>query len=265
MPAAELNGLKLDYIDTGGDGTALLLIHGFPFHRHMWDPQVEALGKGFRLLVPDLKGFGSSEAPEDRSAYTVDSYADEIKAVLDHAGVDKAVIAGLSMGGYVALAFMRKYPDAAAALVLANTRAEADPPAGIEKRTNQQNQVGKEGIAGLIEAMPGALLSEKTKANHPDVADRVRAVMDSPAAGYIGALEAMKQRPDSSAGLSAIKVPTLVIVGEDDPLIPADASRTLHEAIGGSKLVVIPEVGHLSNLEAPQAFNKALEEFLSDL
>jgi 3-oxoadipate enol-lactonase len=265
MPVTEVNGLKLDYTDTGGDGPAVLFIHGFPFDRHMWDPQVEALKGGWRLLVPDLKGFGSSEAPDNRSSYTVDSYADELKAVLDDAGADKAVLVGLSLGGYIALAFMRKFPEAVTALVLANTRAEADPPEGIEKRTNQQNQVSSEGTAGLIEAMPGALLSEKTKANHPDVADRLRGTMDNPPAGYIGALETMKQRPDSSAGLANIKVPTLVLVGEDDPLIPPDASRSLHEAIGGSRLVVIPEAGHVSNLEAPEAFTKALEEFLSEL
>ena len=265
MPSTQNDGLTISYRDTGGDSTPVLLIHGFPFNGGMWDPQVEALGDRWRFVIPDLRGFGGSEAPEDRSRYSVDAFASDVRAVLDDAGIDKAVVCGLSMGGYVALAFLRSYKERTAGLVLANTRAEADPPEGIEKRTGQQKQVAGEGIAGLVEAMPNALTSEKSRSNDPGVVDRVRSVMDNPAAGYIGALEAMKQRPDSTPDLAGIDLPTLVVVGADDPLIPPDASRSLHQAIAGSQLVEIPEVGHLSSLEAPEAFNRALEDFLTSL
>lgn len=264
MPSTSNDGLTISYRDTGGDSTPVVLIHGFPFNAQMWEQQVEALGDKWRLIVPDLRGFGGSDAPEDRDRYSVDAFASDVRAVLDDAGVDKAVVCGLSMGGYVVFALLRQSRDRVAGVVLANTRAEADPPEGIEKRTNQQKQVASDGISGLVEAMPNALTSEKSRSNDPAVVERVRAVMDNPAPGYIGALEAMKQRPDSTGDLASITVPTLVITGSDDPLIPPGASRSMHEAISGSELVEIPEAGHLSNLEAPDAFNRALEGFLGN-
>ncbi|MGH3118509.1 MAG: alpha/beta fold hydrolase, partial [Gaiellales bacterium] len=166
---------------------------------------------------------------------------------------------------YVAFAFLRKYRDVVSALVLADTRAEADPPEGVEKRTGQQKLVRSEGTTGLIDGLTNALLSEATRTKKPDVVDRLKQHMDNPAAGFVGGLEAMKKRPDSSSELTAISVPTLVIVGENDGVTPPDAARKIHEHVGGSKLVVIPEAGHLSNLEAPEAFNGALAEFLRSL
>ena len=265
MPTVEKNGVKLNYTDTGGEGTPALLVHGFPFNSSMWDPQVQALGEKYRLIVPDLKGFGASDAPTDHKSYSVDTYADELQAVLDDADADKAIVVGLSMGGYIAFAFARKHADSLAGLVLANTRSEADPPEAVEKRTGQQKQVASDGTGGLIDALPGALLSEKTKTDKTDVVDKLKAVMDNPPAGYIGALETMKQRPDSTGDLASINVPTLIVTGADDPLIPSSASESMHEAIVQSELVVIPEAGHVSNLESPDEFTQALDGFLSKL
>lgn len=265
MATVEKDGIKLNYTDTGGSGTPVLLVHGFPFNSSMWDPQVKALGDKYRFIVPDLKGFGASDAPTDHKSYSVDFYADELKAVLDDAGVEKVVVAGLSMGGYIAFAFARKYGDSLAGLVLADTRSEADPPEAVEKRTNQQKQVASDGTGGLMDALPGALLSEKTKSDKPEVVERLKNVMDNPEAGYIGALETMKQRPDSTSDLAGINVPTLIIVGADDPLMPPSASESMQQAIGGSVMVVVPDAGHVSNLESPEEFTKALDEFLSGL
>ena len=265
MPTFEHDGSTLGYNDTGGDGTPVLLVHGFPFDARMWDGQVEALGSRYRLIAADLKGFGSSEAPEDRSGYSIDAYADDLKALLDELGLAQVVLMGLSMGGYIALAFMRKYPDAVRGLVLADTRAEADPPEGVEKRSNQQKQVEAEGTSGLIDGLAGALLSATTKENKPDVVDSLKTIMKQPDVAFIGALEAMKTRGDSTPVLTGIKVPTLIIVGEHDAVTPPDAARKLHEHIGGSKLVVIPDAGHISNMESPDAFNGAVAEFLGTL
>lgn len=265
MPTVTTNGIKMNYVDTGGTGTPVLLVHGFPLNLKMWQPQIDALGDRWRLIAPDLKGAGESEGPDEASQYTMDSYADELKGLLDELEIDKVILGGLSMGGYIAFAFLRKYPESVAALVLADTRAEADPPEGVEKRTKQQEQVRSEGIDGLAEALTGALLSESTKQKRPDVVKTVRGVMDNPARSFIGELEAMKARPDSSPGLSSIGVPTLILVGEDDAITPPDAARKMHEHIGGSRLVVLPEAGHLSNLEVPEAFNGALAEFLEGL
>jgi pimeloyl-ACP methyl ester carboxylesterase len=229
----------------------------------MWDPQVRALGDRFRLVAVDLKGFGQSDAPEDRSAFSMDSYAREVKRVIDEVGAPQVTLVGLSMGGYIAFAFLRLFPQVLSRLVLADSRAEADPPEGVQKRTSQQEQVEKEGTAGLIDALPNALLGETTRTNKPDVVSEVKRLMDQPPAGFIGALEALKTRPDSTGDLASVAVPTLIIVGEEDTLTPPDFSRSMHEAIGGSELVVIPEAGHLSNLEAPDAFNGALSKFLA--
>ena len=265
MPKTTAGGVNLNYTDTDGTGTPVLLLHAFPLHSGMWEPQVEALGERYRIIAPDLKGFGDSDAPEHPSSYSMDAYADELAALLDELSVERAVVVGLSMGGYIALAMTRRRPDAIAALVLADTRAEADPPEGVEKRTNQQNQVREQGTSGLIEALPNALLGGTTRAKKPDVVKTVTELMDNPAAGFIGALEAMKNRPDSTGQLASITLPTLVIVGEEDTLTPPEAARRLHEGIAGSRLAVLPEAGHISNLESPEAFTGALAEFLASI
>lgn len=265
MPQANIDGTTIGYTDTGGDGLPVLLLHAFPLNSGMWEAQVEALGDRFRLIAPDFQGFGGSDAPEDRSLYSMDSFADHLAGLLDDLAIDKTVLVGLSMGGYVAFSFLRRHGDRVRALVLADTRAEADPPEGVEKRSGQQKQVESEGTAGLVDALPGALLGATTRDSKPDVVDRSRKLMDNPPAGFIGALEAMKNRVDSSDDAAKVHVPTLVLVGEEDALTPPDAARRLHELIAGSKLVVIPGAGHLSNLEAPEAFNGALGEFLNSL
>lgn len=266
MPQLTVNGRTVNYTDTGGDGPPVLLLHAFPLSSAAWEPQIESLSDRFRFIAPDLMGFGASTAPDDEASYTMDSYADDAAALLDDLGLDKVVLVGLSMGGYIAFAFLRRHGDRVRALVLADTKAEADPPEGLEKRTNQQAQVRAEGTAGLIEGLSGALLGEATREKKPDVVEATKKLMAAnPPAGFIGGLEGMKGRPDSTGDLASINVPTLVIVGENDAVTPPEAARKLHEHIGGSRLVVIPEAGHLSNLEAPEAFTGALAEFLGSL
>lgn len=262
MPKVRSGEISINYSDTG-DGTPILLVHAFPLNSRMWEPQIEALSDRFRLIAPDLRGFGASDAPEDRSSYTVDTFADDLKAVLDDAGIREVVLCGLSLGGYVAFAFLRKYRSMVKALVLADTRPEADAPENITKRSGQQDLVENEGTAGLIDALSGALLGEPTRENKPDVVAQAKELMDNPPQGFIGALEAMKQRPDSTPELANIDVPTLIIVGENDGVTPPDLSRKMHEHIRGSRLVVIPEAGHLASLEAPEVFNGALADFLT--
>jgi 3-oxoadipate enol-lactonase len=264
MPKVSVGNIEISYTSEGA-GDPVLLVHAFPLNSRMWEPQIEALGERWRFVAPDLKGFGASSAPDDPQSYTMDSYADELAGVLDALGLAKVVLVGLSMGGYISFAFLRRHSERVSALVLADTKAEADPPEGIAKRTGQQQIVGEQGTGPLIEQLPGALLGEATLAKKPDVVAKVKELMDNPAAGWIGALEAMKNRPDSTPDLTRIKVPTLVIVGENDGVTPVDAARKIHEHVGGSRLVVLPEAGHLSSLEAPEAFNGATAEFLSQL
>ena len=266
MPSITRDSRTISFTDSGGSGTPVVLLHAFPLNSKQWESQIESLSERFRFIAPDLQGFGASTAPDDESAYSMDSYADDVAAVLDELGLDKVVLTGLSMGGYISFAFLRRHGQRVSALVLADTKAEADPPEAKEKRSTQQAQVRTDGTAGLIEGLSGALLGEATREKKPDVVEATKKMMaENPPAGFVGALEAMKNRPDSTGDLASITVPTLVIVGETDGVTPVAASEALNQGISGSKLVVIPESGHLSNLEAPEAFNGALAEFLGGL
>ena len=262
MPFLEVDGARLHYADVGAGGPPLVLLHAFPLHSAMWAPQLACLSAGRRVIAPDLKGFGASDAPEDPARYTMLGCADELAAMLDGLGVDRVVLGGLSMGGYVALAFLRQYPDRVAGLVLADTRAAADTPEVFERRTDQQDQVARVGTTALIEVLLAGLLCDHSRAHRLELVEQVRRLMANPAAGFVGALEAMKHRADATAELASIAVPTLVIVGEDDALSPPEVARAMHEALPGAHLAVLPRAGHLSNLEAPDEFNAAVMELL---
>lgn len=273
MPYAQVEGVRLHYLDSGplepgpggsGPGApALVLLHAFPLHSGMWEPQIAALSPRWRVVAPDLLGFGSSDAPDDLSRYTMLGYSAQVAGLLDALGLDRVVLGGLSMGGYVAFDVVRHHRHRLAGLVLADTRASADTPEVFGRRTDQQDQVARTGTTSLIEVLLGGLLGDATRSTRLDLVERVRRLMANPAAGYLGALEAMKHRPDSTADLAAIDVPTLFVVGDDDALSPPEVARAMHRAVPGSELAVLPGAGHLSNLEAPDTFNAAVEAFLA--
>jgi 3-oxoadipate enol-lactonase len=261
VPSTEIDGVRLHYVDVGS-GPPLVLLHAFPLHAGMWAPQVEHLSATRRVICPDLPGFGGSEAPESMYRYTMPGFADLVAGLLDRLRLDRVALGGLSMGGYVAFAFLRQYAERVSALILADTRAGADTNEAFERRVDQQDQVARVGTTALIEVLLAGLLSDHARASRPDLVEQVRRLMANPAAGYIGALEAMKNRSDAVGELSGIPVPTLVVVGEDDTLSPPDVARAMHEAIPGSELAVLPRAGHLSNLEAAEEFNAAVDDFL---
>jgi 3-oxoadipate enol-lactonase len=265
VPFVEVDGVRLHYADVGSGEPAVVLLHAFPLHAGMWAPQIEHLAARHRIIAPDLPGFGASDAPDSMYRYTMIGFADLVAGLLKHLRLDQVVLAGLSMGGYVAFAFLREHRDRVSALVLADTRAGADTHLVFDHRTDQQDQVARIGTTTLIEELLGGLLTERTRTERLDLVDHVRRLMANSAAGYIGALEAMKHRPDATAELGAIAVPTLVVVGEDDRPAPPDVARDMHERIKGSELAVLAGAGHLSNLEAPDGFNAALAGFLGRL
>jgi len=267
MPTVTVEGTTVSYVDVhaGADGPPVLLLHAFPLHSGMWQPQLDAVSGRHRVIAPDLKGFGSSDAPEDESAYSMASYADEVAALLGTLEIDQVVVVGLSMGGYVAFSLLDRHPALVAALVLADTRAERDSEQVLERRTQQQQQVREEGTVAVIDTLLDTLLSEHTRELRPQVVVEARRLMDNPPAGFVGALEAMKSRPDATGRLGAIDVPTLVLVGDHDKPSPPEVARALHEQIPGSRFAVLANAGHLTNLEVPDAFNQALSDFLGDL
>ena len=263
MPFVEVDGVRLHYLEAGAGEPALVLLHAFPLPAGMWAPQLEHLSAQRRVVAPDLLGFGGSDAPESMFRYTMPGYADLVAGLLDRLGLDRVVLGGLSMGGYVTFAFLRQYAERVAGLILADTRAGADTTEVYERRTDQQDQVARIGTAALIEVLLAGLLSDETRATRLDLVEQVRRLMANPPAGYIGGLEAMKHRPDATEELAKITVPTLVLVGEHDGPSPPDVVRAMQERIPGAELVVLPGAGHLSNLEAAEEFNAAVADFLA--
>ncbi|MDQ6927075.1 MAG: alpha/beta hydrolase [Actinomycetota bacterium] len=245
---------------------AVVLLHAFPLNSGMWSDQIEALHDRWQVLAPDLTGFGDAGAPDDPSAYSVEAYADEVAALLRDQGIERAVVGGLSMGGYVAFSFLRRHREMVAGLVLADTRAAADTPEVAARRVAQQGQVTEHGTAELIETSLDNLLSDDTKQHRPDVVDRARKLMaQNPPAGVIGALDAMRRRPDAVDELAGIDVPVLVIVGASDKTSPPEVATEMAARIPDARLEILPGAGHLSNLEVPEAFNAAVISFLDSL
>ena len=264
MPEIRWEGRRLRYEDTGGEGPAVLLLHGFPLSSAMWAPQLAALGARFRLIAPDLPGFGGSDAPADPSAWRIGDYATAAVALLDALGIGGATVVGHSMGGYVAFAMLRRHSDRVRALVLQDTRAGADSQEVFTSREEQQKEVRAAGISALKPRLMQRLLAPKNLGD-PVLESTVLSLMDHPAAGYVAALEAMKHRPDSTPALAHVRVPTLVVVGAEDVLTPPSVARAMQVAIPGARLAEVPGAGHLANLEEPDAFNEALASFLAGL
>ncbi|HET9671316.1 MAG TPA: alpha/beta fold hydrolase [Actinomycetota bacterium] len=239
--------------------TGLLLIHAFPLDARMWEPQLTTFGARLPVTAPHLPGFGGTPGPE---VLTMSEAARACVAALDEAGVDTAVVCGLSMGGYVAFELWRTARPRVSAMVLANTRAEPDPPEGAAGRRALAERLGNEGNGFLVESPP-PLLSEGAP---DDLRARVKAMIadQSPVAIAAAAL-GMAERPDSVPDLPGIDVPTLVLTGTEDTLIPPDVTAGIAEGVPGAELVRIEGAGHLSNLEAPAAFDTALDEVLAGL
>lgn len=259
---AEDTGLA--YIDSC-DGLTLLMIHGFPFSSAMWEPQVEDLSSVVRVVAPDLRGHGRSEAVP--GPYTMEMLADDCVGLLDYLAIfGPVVVCGLSMGGYVALELFRQIPERIAGLILVSTRAAADTAVAKANRDKMISLVEEEGVSPIAEAMLPKLLSSHTLAEDEEVVEFVQEMMEATsAAGVMGALAAMRDRPDSTPTLAGIDVPALIIHGADDQLIPLAEAKAMRSQIPHARFVVVPEAGHIPNLEQMDVFNDAVTDFLLEL
>ncbi|WP_462268082.1 alpha/beta fold hydrolase [Desulfobacter sp.] len=259
----ELNGIQLAYDDVG-EGPAVLLIHGFPLCRQMWHPQVQALAAaGFRAVVPDLRGFGESEAGTEVGSTNL--LADDLIALLDYLGIEKAVIGGMSMGGYVMLNLLARYPERFSAACFIVTRADADDETARDKR----NHLIAEIKAGRPDTVPNAfaplLFADQTVADRPELVEEVRAWMTATSpSGLVLGLEAIRDRDDSSSLLPQLKIPVLVMGAQEDKAIPPEKSTDMAERIPGAQFCMLSAAGHMANIEQPAAFNSALLDFLRD-
>lgn len=261
MSFIHVDDIQLAYTDTGL-GLPVVLLHGYPFNRTLWNEQVSALSNGYRVITPDLRGLGESESRPGPA--TMNRMAQDVAALLDHLEISRAVIGGLSMGGYVALAFYKQFPSRVRALILADTRAQADTEEGQLTRHQQAEKALAEGMAGIADAMLPKLLTPETVSKRPEVVKRVRDMMlKTKPEGAAGALLGMAEREDLTSMLSQITCPTLILVGQEDPITPVQDSEKMHREIAGSRLVVIENASHVSNVERTEQFNEELTRFLN--
>ncbi|TAL14603.1 MAG: alpha/beta fold hydrolase [Frankiales bacterium] len=247
-----------------GAGTPLVLLHAFPLSSAMWLEQRELLGSRCRVITPDQRGFGGSELGADEPS--LGACADDVIALLDGLGLDRVVLGGLSMGGYVAMELLRRAPERVSALLLADTKASADPPEAREGRMRTAEAVERDGTGPLAETMLPLLLGATTLETRAAVAGRVRGlVAAAPPAAVAWASRAMAARPDSFDVLRATEVPALVVVGDEDALSPVAQAQEMVDALPQGRLAVVPGAGHLSAVEDPPAFAAAVRAFLADL
>jgi YbgC/YbaW family acyl-CoA thioester hydrolase len=250
-------------VDVRGDGLAVLFVHGFPFDRTMWGAQLAGLTR-CRRIAPDLRGVGDSRAT--RAEYSMTRYAEDVVGVLDALEVRRAVVCGLSMGGYIAFELLRRHPDRVRALILCDTRANADAADARQRRDELAALAVREGPDAVGERVIPNLLASSTRADRPEVLEQCRAMgRRYSVGGMVGALEAMRDRIDSTELLSRIAVPTLVMVGAEDPTSPPAVMQAMADAIPGARYVVIPGAGHVSPLEQPLTSSRAIADFLDGL
>lgn len=256
---ATLNGIELAYTDEG-KGPVLLFVHGFPLNRYTWSRQVEAFKSSHRAIAPDLRGLGESAASGD--PVSMHRFAKDLFALWQHLQVGPVTLIGHSMGGYVALAFAKAFPQALQGLVLVGTKSGADSPEAAMARRTLAEKVAKEGTGIVVDAMAPKMLSPSNK--DAAMAAAVRGFMlPTKPSGVIGALLGMAARPDMGPSLEQVRVPTLIITGADDMIIPPGESEAMTKAIPGAQLASIPGGGHLVAFEQAAGFNEHLRAWLA--
>lgn len=252
MEFVNVNGIDLAY-ERRGSGSPLVLLHGYPLDHFIWSAvSIKLVKEGFDLILPDLRGFGKSTTLD--TPYLLDDFADDIAGLLDHLGIHKTAIAGHSMGGYVTLAFAKRYPERVGGLGLISSQVLADSPERKEGRYKSASDVQEKGIQGVVEAMTPKMTP------NTDLHGLVREIMQRQAPNaFIGALKAMAERGDASDLITGLQVPVVLIHGDADELIPIDRAREVKKLLPHANLVEIQGIGHLPMLEAPEKTADALQ------
>ncbi|MCA1796762.1 MAG: alpha/beta hydrolase [Geobacteraceae bacterium] len=260
---AKINGTNIHYVEGGNPAApSVIFIHGFPFSSDIWKSQLKALGHNYHAVAYDFRGMGESALGDGQ--YTIEEHVDDLIAMLDFLEIDKAILVGLSMGGYIALRALERYPERFSALALCDTQSKADDNAGKLKRAAGAKAVKKDGAAAFAAGFVEAVFTPASIKNKVPAVDFIKDIISaSDPLAIAGNLIAMAARTDTTEFLADIAVPTLVLVGEEDKLIPPAVARDMHTRIKGSELHLIPDAAHMSNLENPDEFNARLLEFLA--
>jgi len=270
MKRLELHDLSIAYEDEG-EGIAVVLIHGYPLNRQIWRYQWEGLANSARIIAPDLRNHGETAVYRQNKLseiiHNMELLADDIAQLLDALSISKPVIVnGLSMGGYAALAFYRKYPDRVRRLILTATRARSDSEAEKDNRIKAIKVAQDQGVGAIADSMLPRLLSPNTILHKPDLVGSIREIMlSSSLEGVVGDLRGMMVRLDSIPLLSRIRIPVLIVVGKDDQIIPIDEALAMNDLITDSRLEIIEDAGHLLNMEQPETYNRIVREFILSL
>jgi 3-oxoadipate enol-lactonase len=262
---AHINGIDLSFEDTGPrDGMAVVFLHAFPMSGAMWSGQVNALSDRYRTVTMDVRGFGRSADPTGQ--YTLETFVDDLLALMDHLGLPRAVLCGLSMGGYIALRAVERAPDRVGGLVLCDTRSESDTNEARLKRGDAIKAIRVAGLSGFAAKFVQQVFAPVTIERQPELVRQARAWIESNhPTGVCGALLAMAARTDTTGALGSIRAPVLVLVGEHDALTPPSVARAMAARIAGAECHAVPDAGHMSNLENPATFNGRLRAFLDRL
>lgn len=263
MGVARVRELEMAY-DEAGSGPPVVLLHGYPFNRSMWSEQVAALSANYRVITPDLRGHGETTVTDEPA--TMVEMAQDVAALLDKLGIERVTLGGLSMGGYVTLAFYRRFPLRVRALILADTRPQADTLEARHNREEQAKKILKEGMQSIADDFLKKVLTPATISERPEIRERVREmILKTDPQGAANALRGMAVRHDQTDFLEEIFSPTLILVGSEDQLTPPKDAELMKREIRGSRLEIIEGASHLSNLERAEDFNRALLDFLNAL
>ncbi|GAB5406411.1 MAG: alpha/beta fold hydrolase [Aureliella sp.] len=252
-------------VHTAGDGPILMLVHGFPLDHTMWDAQIESLASSYRVLAPDMRGFGASTNYGDN--YSIADLADDLEYARHHLANDQPIfLCGLSMGGYIALEYHKRHGKHLAGIILADTKPQSDDDATKAAREAMADRVGKVGSWEATRGMlPKLLSTRRATGKDTTTADVARMLRRAPASSVASAQRAMARRADFASQLSSISVPTLVVAGEDDVICPPDATRKWAADIPQASMEIINGAGHIPPMETPAAFNELLERFMGQL
>ena len=261
MKQVRMNEIEMNVVDRGS-GDPILFVHSFPLNHSIWQSQLDVFSESHRVIAPDLRGFGRSGVT--RGVSTMDQFADDLNALLNELGIDQPITyCGLSLGGYIAWAFMRNYPDRLRSLILCDTRAMADTPEAIEERKALAEAVISRGSEVAVETMLPKFFAVKTHEDRSEIVDMARSIIQkTDPQGMAAALYGIAQRPDSTSLLQEIAIPTLLVVGVEDKVSTAEEMRTMSEQIVDSELVVIPHAGHMAPMEDPTMVNASIKEFI---
>ena len=260
MSVIQVGNISIGYDDVG-NGTPIVLIHGHPFDRSMWNDQKQALTESYRVITPDLRGYGETTVIAGKTL--LEDFARDLGSLLDALKVDRIVLGGLSMGGQIVFAFYQLFPRRVRALILADTFAQLDSEEGRRKRLEGADRLVREGMGPYADENLPKMVSKSTITDRPLAANHVLEMMRAAhPEGAAAAMRGRSERPDYTLLLSTIAVPTLIVVGSEDEFTPVSDAEFMHQRIPNSQLVVIEDTGHMPNLERPDVFNQAVLEFL---